>query len=82
MITSRKRWTILTINFKRKNNRSLQKNRNGYAPAIRRQRYPIQPKDLVTFEGRQYQAVGMQNKGAYLKMTDGLKAIVKSVKKI
>lgn len=71
-----------TINFKRKNNRSLQKNRNGYAPAIRRQRYMIQPKDLVKFEGNQYQAVGMQNKGAYLKMTDGLKAVVKSVKKI
>ena len=33
-------------------------------------------------EGRQYQAVGMQNKGAYLKITDGVKAIVKSVKKI
>ena len=71
-----------TINFKRKNNRSLQKNRNGYAPAIRRQRYKIQPKDFIRFEGKQYQAVGMQNKGAYLKMTDGLKAIVKSVKKI
>jgi hypothetical protein len=60
----------------------LQKNRNGYAPAIRRQRYLIQPKDLVMFEGRQYQAVGMQNKGAYLKITDGVKAIVKSMKKI
>jgi len=70
------------IHFKRKNNRSLQKNRKGYAPAIRRQRYKIQPKDLVRFEGKQYQAVGMQNKGAYLKMTDGLKTLVKSVKKI
>jgi hypothetical protein len=39
-------------------------------------------RSLVIFEGKQYQAVGMQNKGAYLKMTDGLKAIVKSVKKI
>jgi len=70
------------IYFKRKNNRSLQKNRKGYAPAIRRQRYSIQPKDLVTFAGKPYQAVGIQNKGAYLKMTDGMKAIVKSVKKI
>ena len=60
----------------------MQKNRKGYAPAIRRQRYLIRPKDLVRFEGKQYQAVGMQNKGAYLKMTDGLKAIIKSVKKI
>jgi len=80
--SNQKRAEERTINFKRKNNRSLQKNRNGYAPAIRRQRYAIQPKDLVKFEGKQYQAVGMQNKGAYLKMTDGLKGIVKSVKKI
>lgn len=71
-----------TISFKRKNNRSIQKNRNGFAPSIRKQRYPIQPKDLVQFEGKQYQAVGIQNKGTYLKMTDGLKTIVKSIKKI
>lgn len=70
------------IHFKRKNNRCIQKNRKGFAPAIRKQRYAIQPKDLVSFEGKQYQAVGIQNKGAYLKMTDGIKAIVKSVKKI
>ncbi len=70
------------ITFKRKNNRSLQKNRKGFAPSIRKQRYAIQPKDLVAFEGKAYQAVGMQNKGAYLKITDGLKAMVKSMKKI
>ena len=80
--SNQKRAEERTINFKRKNNRSLQKNRNGYAPAIRRQRYLIQPKDLVQFEGKHYQAVGMQNKGAYLKMTDGLKTLVKSVKKV
>lgn len=71
-----------SINFKRKNNRCIQKNRKGFAPAIRKQRYAIQPKDLVCFEGKQYQAVGMQNNGAYLRMTDGIKAIVKSMKKI
>ncbi len=71
-----------SITFKRKNNRSIQKNRNGFAPSIRKQRYLIQPKDLVKFEGKQYQVVGIQNKGAYLKMTDGLKSIVKNMKKI
>ena len=71
-----------SITFKRKNNRSIQKNRNGFAPSIRKQRYAIQPKDLVKFEEKQYQAVGIQNKGAYLKMTDGLKSIVKNMKKI
>jgi len=70
------------VSFKRKNNRSIQKNRKGFSPSIRKQRYAIQPKDLVNFKGKQYQAVGIQNKGAYLKMSDGLKAIVKSMKQI
>ncbi len=77
-----KRNSERVISFKRKNNRSIQKNRNGFSPSIRRQRYTIQPKDIVRFEGKQYQAIGMQNKGAYLKMTNGLKPIVKSMKKI
>jgi len=70
------------IGFKCKNNRSIQKNRKGFAPSIRKQRYSIQPKNLIKFGGKQYSVVGMQNKGAYLKMTDGFKAIVKSMKKI
>ena len=48
----------------------------------RKQRYKIQPKDLVKFKGKTYQAQGMQNKGAYLKMTDGIKSVVKSMKHI
>jgi hypothetical protein len=44
--SNQKRAEERTIHFKRKNNRSLQKNRKGYAPAIRRQRYKIQPKEL------------------------------------
>ncbi|MCK5813626.1 MAG: HNH endonuclease, partial [Cocleimonas sp.] len=51
--SNQKRAEERIISFKRKNNRSLQKNRNGYAPAIRRQRYPVQPKDWVRFEGKQ-----------------------------
>lgn len=80
--SSQEREVEQMISFKRKNNRSIQKNRNGFAPSIRKQRYVIQPKDLVLFEGKQYQAIGIQNKGAYLKMTDGIKAIVKSIKKV
>lgn len=70
------------IIFKRKNNRSLQKNRNGFKPSIRKQRYSIQPKDIVLFNSKQYYAQGIQNNGKYLKMTDGIKSIVKSIKHI
>ena len=71
-----------TILFKRKNNRSLQKNRNGYAPSIRRQRYKIQPKDIITWLGNTYIAQGVQNKCAYLKFTNGVKSFVKGMKHI
>jgi 5-methylcytosine-specific restriction endonuclease McrA len=42
----------------RRNNRSLQVNRKGFKPSIRRQRYPLQPYDLVNFEGRTYRVKG------------------------
>lgn len=47
----------------RKNNRSLQKNRKGFAPAIRKQRYPIQPSDLVKIGGKWYETKGTHCKG-------------------
>jgi hypothetical protein len=80
--TIQNRAGVRSLSFKRKNNRSLQKNRNGFAPAIRRQRYAIQPKDIITWMGNTYTAQGVQNKGAYLKFTDGLKSFVKSMKHI
>jgi len=78
----KQRFQTFKFFFKRKNNRSLQKNRKGFAPSIRKQRYSIQPHDLVVWQGKQYKAIGIQNKGTYLKMTDGVKTVVKSVKQI
>ena len=68
--------------FKRKNNRQLQRNRKGYKPSIRKQRYALQPHDLVRFEGKKYQVVGVQNYGKYVKLTDGTKRIVKAINHI
>ena len=76
------RLNLLELLFKRKNNRSLQKNRKGFSPSIRVQRYAIQPYDLVLFQGKRYRAIGIQNKGAYLKMTNGIHTLVKNVKQI
>jgi 5-methylcytosine-specific restriction endonuclease McrA len=42
----------------RRRNRSLQVNRQGFKPSIRRQRYELQPHDLVKFEGRTYSVKG------------------------
>jgi hypothetical protein len=55
----------IIVKQSRKNNRCLQKNRKGYAPAIRTQRYPLRPGDLVKFEGSNkiYVVKGVHNKG-------------------
>ena len=54
------------ISQKRKNNRCLQKNRKGFAPAVRKQRYPIQPGDLVLIQGDWAETKGSHCKGSRL----------------
>lgn len=61
--TNQERITPIIIRQKRRNNRALQLNRKGFKPSIRKQRYPIQPKDLVWIDGIKHYAVGMQHKG-------------------
>jgi 5-methylcytosine-specific restriction endonuclease McrA len=43
----------------RRNNRSLQKNRKGFKPSIRRQKYQLQPYDLVKYNNRTYRVKGV-----------------------
>ena len=61
--TSQVRCKTTNYVFKRKNNRQLGKLRKGFAPSSRKQRYPIQPKDLVEYEGKKYYAIGTHCKG-------------------
>lgn len=49
--TTQERCLPITIRQKHRNNRAIQMNRKGFAPSIRRRRYPIQPKDLVWIDG-------------------------------
>jgi len=77
------RANVLYFSQKRRNNRSIQLNRKGFKPAIRRQRYKIQPKDIVVFEKKIYHAGGIQNNGSYLMFKDSLgKRIVKPINAI
>lgn len=81
--TSQKRCQQFKIEQKRKNNRCLQKNRNGFKPSIRRKRYDLQPKDLVRVEGKTYQVKGTHSYGAQVKLVDSLgKIINKAIKKV
>jgi hypothetical protein len=48
----------------RRNNRQLQLNRKGFKPSIRRQRYKIQPGDIVKYKNKLYLTKGCHNKGS------------------
>ena len=67
---------------KRKNNRKLQIQRKKYGISVRRQRYNIQPQDLLKIDGREYISKGSQNKGKYVViLQDGKKKSI-STKKV
>jgi len=57
----------------RRNNRSLQKNRKGFKPSVRRQRYELQPYDLVKYNNRTYRVKGVHclGKRVILKNVNG-----------
>ncbi|MEQ8222670.1 MAG: RNA-guided endonuclease IscB [Candidatus Eremiobacterota bacterium] len=58
------------IKQNRRNNRSLQLNRKGYKPAIRRKRYPYQPDDLVQYNNTTCIVKGVFNYGKWIRVKD------------
>jgi hypothetical protein len=68
--TNQERCLPVTIVQKHRNNRAIQLNRKGFAPSIRRQRYSIQPQDIITIKNKEYVSKGIFNKGKYVVCTD------------
>lgn len=62
----------------RRNNRCLQKNRKGFKPSIRRQRYKLQPNDLVRYQCKEYRVKGVFSYGKWIRLIDGTKEIINS----
>ena len=54
----------------RRNNRCLQLNRKGFKPSIRRQRYKLQPNDLVKHNKLLCRVKGVFNRGTWIRLTD------------
>ena len=77
-----KRSFVYNILQKRKNSRRLQINRKGFKPSIRRQRYPIQPHDIVKIEGKEYVTKGTHCKGKAIIITKNNKKRSVLVEKI
>jgi hypothetical protein len=73
----------IVIKQKRRNSRSIQLNRKGFKPSIRKNRYPIQPKDLIWIDGKRYVASGTHNNGNRV-VVEGTKKsyLVKKVQRI
>ena len=73
----------IEIKQKHRNNRVIQMNRKGFAPSIRRQRYTIQPKDLIWIDGEKFIVGGIQNKGTQVKIANSKKVLpTKNIEKI
>jgi len=67
----------------RRNNRSIQTNRKGYKPAIRRQRYKLQPNDLVKHNGLLCRVKGVFNYGKWVRIvTKAEKVINTNIKNV
>jgi hypothetical protein len=63
------------ITQKHRNNRAIQLNRKGFVPAIRKQRYNIQPKDIVWIGNKKFTASGVHNKGISIIISETKKSI-------
>ena len=72
----------ITIRQKHRNNRAIQLNRKGFAPSVRKQRYAIQPKDLVWINGKKFVVSGVHCNGTRV-VTEGNKKshAIKNVQK-
>jgi hypothetical protein len=60
----------------RRNNRTLQLNRKGFKPSIRRRRYPYQPNDTVKFNGLLYKVKGVHSYGKRVFLIDSLTNVI------
>jgi len=72
----------LTVKQVRRNNRSIQTNRKGFKPSIRRQRYKLQPNDLVRYNGGEYRVKGVHCYGSRAVLENKLSVTVKKLELI
>lgn len=80
--TTQERCKTIIIEQKRRNNRAIQLNRNGFKPSIRKQRYTIQPKDFIWIEGKRHRVVGTHNNGTHVMVEGFPKKKSYSIKKV
>ncbi|MHB8361067.1 MAG: RNA-guided endonuclease IscB [Thermoplasmataceae archaeon] len=80
--TEQIRTVPFVVSKRRRNNRSLQLNRKGFKPSIRRKKYPFQPGDVVKFQKDKYSVVGIHNYGKSVVIKGGEKKMDISTNKV
>ena len=80
--TSQERCKHYIVKQVRRNNRCLQKNRKGFKPSIRRQRYKLQPNDLVRYDGGEYRVKGVHCYGSRVVLENKLSIAIKKLELI
>ncbi len=72
----------IILKQKHKNNRILQVNRKGFRPSIRKQRYSIQPYDIIMVGNNKFTVKGAHSYGRAIACTDGNKNFDFGIKKV
>ena len=80
--TNQKRCMPFYVNQVKRNNRSLQKNRNGFKPSIRKQHYSLQPNDRVKYNKKEHLVKGVHCKGSRVIISDAVKKFSVNIKKV
>ncbi len=74
--TTQNRTKAYKLTQTRRNNRSIQTNRKGFKPSIRKQRYKLQPNDLVKYLKILYKVKGIHSYGKYVILVDKVGKLV------
>ena len=80
--TNQARTSPFTITQRRRDNRSIQTNRKGFRPSIRRRRYAFQPGDIVVYDHERFSVVGMHNYEKSIVIKGGGKKMDINTKKV
>ena len=80
--TNQVRASQYEISQRRRNNRSLQVNRKGFMPSIRRKRYTFQPGDIVVHSHERFSVIGVHSYGKSMIIKGGEKKMDINTKKV
>jgi len=80
--TNQERCKPFSVTQSRRNNRCLQLNRKGFKPAIRIERYKLQPNDIVKYNNKLHKVKGVHCKGRCVLLRNKKSVSIKKIELI